>query len=134
MGCLYSGLPGRFGATGRTILLCALMAAGGPLTAQQSAPFPPQQIPPAQPHAPGAQPDEESPASRHMREQSAEKRNAERQKQLVADADKLLLLAQQLKAEVDKSDKNTLSVMVIKKSDEIEKLARSVRQKMKSAE
>jgi hypothetical protein len=36
-----------------------------------------------------------------------------------------------LKAEVEKTDKDTLSLNVIRKADEIERLARSVKEKMK---
>jgi hypothetical protein len=53
--------------------------------------------------------------------------NAEWQKQLTQDTAKLLQLAKQLKEEVDKSDGNTLSVDVIKKATEIDKLAKSVK-------
>lgn len=62
---------------------------------------------------------------------AGKKRNEERQQQLKADASRLLALAQELKAEVDKSSKDTLSVDVVKKADEIEKLAKSVKEKMK---
>ena len=40
-------------------------------------------------------------------------------------------MALALKAEVDKTTKDTLSLNVIKKADEIEKLAKSVKEKMK---
>jgi hypothetical protein len=66
-----------------------------------------------------------------MEERMAERRNAERQKSLVADTDKLLALAQALKVEVDKTDKDTLSIDVVKRAEQIEKLARSVKEKMR---
>ncbi len=47
------------------------------------------------------------------------------------DTDKLLKLTTELKSYVDKSDENVLSVNVIKKAEEIEKLAKSVKDKMK---
>lgn len=50
---------------------------------------------------------------------------------LKSDTDKLLKLSVELKAYVDKSDENVLSLDVIKKADEIEKLAKSVKEKMK---
>ena len=53
--------------------------------------------------------------------------NAQWQKQLTQDTAKLLELAKQLKEEVDKSNGNTLSVDVIKKATEIDKLAKSVK-------
>ncbi len=61
----------------------------------------------------------------------AKKANLERQAALKADTDKLLKLAIELKASVDKSNENTLSIDVLKKAEEIEKLAHSVKDKMK---
>ena len=58
-------------------------------------------------------------------------RQSERQKRLVADTDRLLNLATQLKADMDKTTKDTLSIEVIKKAEEIEKLAKSVKERMK---
>jgi hypothetical protein len=58
-------------------------------------------------------------------------RSEERQKQLKADTEKLLELATELKQYVDKTNESVLSVEVIKKTQDIEKLAKSVREKMK---
>ena len=66
-----------------------------------------------------------------MEEEQAKMRNIDRQKRLVEDTAKLLELANELKAAVDKSDKNTLSLDVVRKADEIEKLAHSVKERMK---
>jgi hypothetical protein len=71
------------------------------------------------------------PMDSHRADQLEKMRNNERQKRLVADTEKLLALATDLKAQVDKSNKDTLSVDVIKKAEEIEKLARSVKERMK---
>ena len=57
--------------------------------------------------------------------------NVERKKQISDDSTKLLKLATELKTEVDKTTKDTLSLDVIRKADEIERLARSVKEKMK---
>jgi hypothetical protein len=57
--------------------------------------------------------------------------NKERQAKLKADTDKLLKLATELKEYVDKSNENTLSLDVIRKAEEIEKLAKSVKDKMR---
>jgi len=54
-----------------------------------------------------------------------------REDQLAADSAKLLQLATELKAAVDKSTKDQLSLTVIKKADAVEKLARKVREEMK---
>jgi hypothetical protein len=71
------------------------------------------------------------PLAGKMEDQQAKSRNMERQKKLQADTEKLLSLATELKEQVDKTDKNILSVDVIKKADEIEKLAKSVKDRMK---
>lgn len=57
--------------------------------------------------------------------------NAARRKQISEDAAKLLELATELKAAVDKTDKDTLSIEVIRKADTIERLAKGVKEKMK---
>jgi hypothetical protein len=62
----------------------------------------------------------------------AKKANRERQAQLQRDTDTLLKLANELKQSVDKSNENTLSLDVVKKAEEIEKLAHSVKEKMKA--
>ena len=61
------------------------------------------------------------------------KANAERQQKLKRDTDQLLKLATELKQAVDKSNEHTLSLDVVKKAEEIEKLAHSVKDKMKAA-
>jgi hypothetical protein len=60
----------------------------------------------------------------------AKKANTDRQQQLKRDTANLLKLATELQQYVDKSNENVLSVEVIKKAEEIEKLAHSVREKM----
>lgn len=59
--------------------------------------------------------------------------NKQRQANLQKDTDRLLKLATELKESVDKSNEHTLSLDVIKKADEIEKLAKSVKEKMKGS-
>ncbi len=58
-------------------------------------------------------------------------RNDERQRRLVADTEKLLALATQLHEDVGKTDKNVLSMDVVRRAQEIEKLARDVKDRMK---
>jgi hypothetical protein len=55
----------------------------------------------------------------------------ERAAAIKSDTDKLLKLSMELKQYVDKSDENVLSLDVIKKAEEIEKLAKNVKDKMK---
>ena len=58
---------------------------------------------------------------------------AERQSQLRMDTEKLVALAAELKLHVDKSNTNVLSMDVIKNAQEIQKLAKSVQDKMRNA-
>ncbi|MGD0729728.1 MAG: hypothetical protein ABR956_00585 [Terracidiphilus sp.] len=64
-------------------------------------------------------------------QQSADAVTAGPEKQAAEESARLLKLAADLKAEVDKTTKDTLSLTVIRKADEIERLARSVREKAK---
>jgi hypothetical protein len=57
--------------------------------------------------------------------------NIERRRQIADDSARLLKLATDLKTEVDKTTKDTLSLGVIRKADEIERLAHDVKEKMK---
>ena len=65
------------------------------------------------------------------RKEKAEAADAARKQQLADDSARLLALAIALKAEVDKTSKDTLSLTVIRKADEIEKLAHTVRATIK---
>ena len=111
--------------------VCSVRVSGGqmfpqtPPTSRQG-----QQIP-GMPVPGRGNPAEPDPTDPHRAEQQEKLRNNDRQKRLVADTDKLLALATDLKAQVDKSTKDTLSVDVIKKAEEIEKLAHSVKERMK---
>jgi spore coat polysaccharide biosynthesis protein SpsF (cytidylyltransferase family) len=58
---------------------------------------------------------------------------ADRQSQLRLDTEKLVALIAELKQHVDKAGANILSVDVIKKAQEIQKLAKSVQDKMRNA-
>ncbi len=67
-----------------------------------------------------------------MEKERAKRINKERQQRLKQDTDKLLALATELKQYVDKSNENILSLDVIRKAEEIEKLAHQVREKMRA--
>jgi methionyl-tRNA synthetase len=62
----------------------------------------------------------------------AKRANEQRQAEIRRDAEKLLKLATELKQYVDKSNENILSLEVVKKAEEMEKLAHSVKEKMKA--
>jgi len=75
-------------------------------------------------------------AQMEMRDQQTKQQNfaaanAERRKQIADDSTRLLKLATDLKAEVDNTSKDTLSLNVIRRADEIERLAHNVKEKMK---
>jgi len=77
------------------------------------------------------QPTSEEDATRSMTNDMAKRAARERVAALKNDTDKLLKLSVELKDYVDKSDANVLSLEVIKKAEAIEKLAKSVKDKMK---
>lgn len=117
-----------------TGILYAGLAVLGPFAAaaQQQQPAPPPMIPGVNPTS---SPDEDhDPAFRHITEQMAIRRNAQRQQQIVSDTARLLQLAQKLNSEVSKSSKDTLSVSVVKEADEIEKLAKTIKQRMRDGQ
>jgi len=76
-------------------------------------------------------PADEDDAREQLEHDMAKKAVKERVAALKTDTDKLLKLSVELKQYVDKSDENVLSLDVIKKADEIEKLAKSVKDKMR---
>jgi hypothetical protein len=71
--------------------------------------------------------DDKAKIQRDMRKRA----NTERQQQIQRDTDRLLQLATELKQAVDKSNEDTLSLDVIKKAEEVERLAHSVKEKMR---
>jgi hypothetical protein len=86
-----------------------------------------------QPMSPIGQSGPPDAARSKMERDMAKKANEERYAALKRDTDKLLRLSTELKAYVDKSSQNTLSLDVVKKAEEIEKLAHSVKEKMKGS-
>jgi len=65
--------------------------------------------------------------------QQAKRRNTERQQEIVSATDKLVTLTQQFKNDMEKGGKEQMSAASIKKAEEIEKLAKSVKEKMKGS-
>ncbi len=81
---------------------------------------------PAPPLVPGS-----SPVAQRMEAERLKMAADQRQQKLQSDADRLLLLAQQLKVSVDQTNKNTLSLQVVREAETIEKLARQVKDGMR---
>jgi hypothetical protein len=71
------------------------------------------------------------PAQQQIARDAAKKANLDRQAALKNDTEKLVKLTAELKEYVDKSNANVLSLDVVKKAEEIEKLAKSVKEKMR---
>jgi hypothetical protein len=121
-------------ANGPRKLICAAFLAAFSCTAviaQQTTPAPATPAPPAATPAPASQPSD-TPASTAANQKPQDPAMVQRKKQLAADTAKLLELANELKTEMDKSSKDTLSLNVIKKADQVEKLAHKVRDEMKA--
>jgi hypothetical protein len=99
------------------IKLVLLISLSAVTLAQSSTPVPPQQQP---------APSQQQPAPSDQRPMTpAEKRKAD----LQADTERLYKLTQELKTEVEKSNKDTLSVSVVKKAQEVERLAKSIKER-----
>jgi hypothetical protein len=111
------------------IILIAPLAAAAQASPAQVNPCKPT-IPPAANRPPAANDQMKTPVQQPNQQKNAAT-DAERKKQLADDTAKLLKLATDLKGEVDKTSKDTLSLNVIRKADEIEKLAHNVKEKMK---
>jgi hypothetical protein len=125
----YSGKLARSGVVVCIVLLAAL-ATTWQLSSQQTPRFDKPILLPEANRPPDAN------AQMAMHEQNAKKAdfnaaNLERKRQIADDSAKLLKLASDLKSEVDKTSKDTLSLGVIRKAEEIEKLAHNVKEKMK---
>lgn len=80
---------------------------------------------------PGSSQGEDPGIPPEMRRNMEKKANQQRQAELKRDTEKLLKLSTELKDYVDKTNENVLSLDVVKKADEIEKLAHSVKLKMR---
>jgi hypothetical protein len=93
------------------------------MSPRQQQPFPPQTQPGTQEPGPSMPPE--------VQKEMEKKANAQRQADLKRDTERLLKLSTELKDYVDKTNENVLSMEVIKKAEEIEKLAHSVRTKMR---
>lgn len=126
----------------RVVVFAVVLSGAGMLASRasaQSSTFPP---PPSQstgklPSPLGGAQDDNSPLNRDplaAQQETRRQRAAidERQRKMQEDTAKLLQLAEELKAEMEKTNKFQMSLEVIRKAEEIEKLARDVKNRMKS--
>jgi hypothetical protein len=110
---VYQHNPRSFAIHIYAIIAGLLIAVAGSIAVAQFVPPPPSQ------------------AEKDMHAQQLKEANKKRQQDLKNDTDKLFQLATELKAAVDKTNENMLSLEVVRKADEVEKLAKRVREKMK---
>ena len=118
-------------AGGLASLVAIVLLTGAAQQGQQPSANPDQASVTPTPVQPPDTNDHAKPPEQQAAPQSAVTPGAEHKRQISDDSARLLTLAMALKAEVDKTNKDTLSLNVIRKADEIEKLAHSVRDKMK---
>ncbi len=126
----------RAGYIGVTVVLMLGTGRGSlTLSAQQQTPgLPPLSAPTQGPSAPGIgsttdvgpNPMQESAHAALIRQA-----NEQRHRRMLDDANKMVQLSNELKADVEKTQKDELSVEVLKKAAEVEKLAHDVQQRMK---
>ena len=114
----------RVGLLSGSLLLAGSSAPAAPQTGMGGAGTPSA-------HGDPSEMGKQDPGMVRLQEQQSKARNDDRQKRLVNDTARLYALAGELKDEVAKSDKDKLSIEVIRKADEIEHLAHSVKDRMK---
>jgi hypothetical protein len=128
---MKAGVPAGEG-TRRTFfgLLWLALALALPAAAQNGVPYQPSQASPQFKVPPGTPATEFDSPDQRQEQQRLKAINAARQKSLVSDTNKLLKLANELNAEIARSNAGTLTPEQLHKVAEIEKLARNVKEKM----
>jgi len=74
---------------------------------------------------------EQSQQQREIEEHMLKEANKKRQEEIREDTQKLFQLASELKEAVGKTNEHVLSLDVVKKAEEVEKLAKKVKEKMR---
>lgn len=115
-----------------SMVLVAIAFAAPAARAQQSTVIPTNPNPRV--GADGFNDNPRDPEQSRMLKDMTRERNQLRQKQIVEDTNQLLDLARQLKDAVDKSSKDQLSLSVVNTATEIEKLAKTVKEKMRDGQ
>jgi translation initiation factor 1 (eIF-1/SUI1) len=127
-----------FGAAGALALVLVVFTSAARLEAQssstdiQNVPMPPHQQTQGLPPLGSSHHGEEDESTIHMEQERARLEANERQKHLLEDTAKLVQLSSQLQAEVAKSGKFVTSVTAIQEAADIEKLAHSIRDRLKN--
>jgi len=112
-------------------IVAAAPLSAGVSSAQQST-LPQFSVPDASNMSPRLGPNsrDDDPTTQLANEKRMKELNTLRQKQITSDAAKLLALATELQAKVDKSREESTTLELMRKVEQIEKLAHSVRTKM----
>jgi septin family protein len=76
---------------------------------------------------------QQSQAEKDMMDRQIREANKKRQQDIRNDTEKLFQLATELRTAVDKTNENLLSLEVVRKAEEVEKLAHRVKEKMKES-
>jgi hypothetical protein len=105
--------------------------AKAPVVTPAAEPAPPAPPPPAPEKAASAPVTEPEPARKPALALPAA---TPEQQQLEKDTAQLLRLVQELKVEVEKAGKDTLSLVAVRKADEIQRLARNLKERMREHE
>lgn len=116
------------------LLTLSILFLGSVSSQSSQAPFPDASspTPPSRDVQLGPQPGPNTlPGTREQMKKMQRELNVERQKQLKADTAKLLQLATELKDAVDKTNEHVLSLDVVKKADEIERLSKHIKTNMR---
>ena len=133
---MMSHLRGSFPRVCFSLAVCVVIGvparAGAPQTGGSTQRNTPSQPPPVMPSAGSSVDSGPDPFRAGMEARRLKMANDDRHKRLVADTEKLLSLSTELKEDVSKTTKNELSLDVIKKAAEIEKLAHDVKDRMRS--
>jgi translation initiation factor 1 (eIF-1/SUI1) len=123
---------GIAGALALVLVAASRMEAQSSSTDIQNAPMPQHQQTQGLPPLGSSHHGEEDEATIHMEQERARLEANERQKHLLEDTARLVQLSNQLQAEVDKSGKFVTSVTAIREAEDIEKLAHSIRDRLKN--
>lgn len=122
---------GWLGTTSQYVVTAALMIFALCGSCAHAQDVSPAQVPDSSVSGAQKQRDTEDQWIIQQRREMLKKQNAQRQEDIKKDTDQLFELATELKQYVDKTNENIISLDVIKKAEQIEKLAKSVKDKMK---
>ena len=118
--CAYDS--NRMGRTRRAVLFWVGASALAAAQDQSQQPAPTPQLPPLNPNE-----DQRLPNGKSQKNEIAK----EEHKQALKDTDELIAVAQQLKEELQKAGDYVVPMSSVKKTEEIEKLARKIRGRLK---